>query len=132
MARKIVAVGVDRSASRARLGGGFRDVQNERSVETVRLRGAISVDDESGFRGERRGTVDAFERKVNGEQHRALRVARTTGRLRDVRGVEAVPERGGARASEEVSSGQRRERMKTRICVSVRLSRREFHEYRQL
>ena len=102
MARKSVAVGVDRRASRARLGGSFRNVQNERRFESVRLEGEIIVDDESGFRGERRSTTDEFERKVNGEQHRALRVARTTGRLRDVRGVEAVPERGGARAFEEV------------------------------
>ena len=62
---------------------------NEDSIKYVAKEKTL-VHDESGFRGERRSTINDIKRKVNGEQHRLLRVARTTGRLRDVRGAEAV------------------------------------------
>ena len=44
-------------ASRARLRCRFRNVQRPRRYENVRVGEAITVDDESGFRGERRATV---------------------------------------------------------------------------
>ena len=65
MERKIVAARFHLRASRARLRCRFRNVQRPRRYENVRVGEAITVDDESGFRGERRATVVDVEQKVN-------------------------------------------------------------------